>query len=129
MGAFLTLLAGLLLAPGEVRAAGCGRHVAADAAFAEPLDRLLGDASAWVASLPTVPARKAPCSGPECSEGRWPEPTAPTPVAPTRAMEWADLAPSTISPRPGASAPVPDKPGGRPSRILSHLDRPPRPLA
>ena len=95
--------------------------------FAAQLDRLLGGPAAAPASLPAVPAREAPCSGPGCSDGRGTLPPAPT-VAPTRVAEWADLAPSPIPSTPGPSAAVADEPVGHPSRARSRLDRPPRPL-
>jgi hypothetical protein len=133
-GAWITLLAGGLVAP-KAALAGCGHYaVAASQLEAERLSvyelEILSEASlrgdAGPSRLPSD--GRLPCSGPSCSNnpGSPLVPPAPAPAGPLRAEAWACIAlspPLFVLP---SLASLAEQSTGRPVHLGSPPDRPPR---
>ncbi len=123
-GAFLALLAVVLLAPSPSRA-DCS-HPADRPAVADDPSRLSFDwTSGDPASDPAPMPPPKPCSGPRCS-GQSAPPLASPPTVPPRLKLWALTVEPVPAPSPDPAGPWPEEAPSRPIRIAPSIFHPPQ---
>lgn len=129
-GAFLTLLAGMVVAPTTAQA-GCGYHAVPKAErTAASVNKLqiLSDLPvvAPSAEAATEEHRGCPCSGPTCSENPGRPDAPPTSPFPPSLDRWCDTTAAFALAGPGTADGVADDPSLHALILPSTLERPPR---